>query len=286
MNLGKLLEETYSNCGFVKLRGVATGGTTQTIVDSSLATRYSSNAFKRHIAFISETTDGAAPEGQYKLLNATGTYTAATWTINLPSVVTAAVGAGDIYSIMKPTIELYEMIQQINAAMGKLPAVRLEDTSLTASASTLEYTLPIATKKYPLQDVHIGNATDGWKRFKNYEVRPASEGSTETLVFLSQPPYDADTSTNQTIKLTYLGKQTSLNSYDDSISEKYADELVYAVCAYTALNYHITKKNLLTNKRWVAKLGVFQQRYYEALRDNPVRVPPSVQPRTVNLRDI
>ena len=281
MNLGKLLEETYMAMGFLRLRSVATGGSATSIVDTALATLYGTNAFKKHIFFISQTTDGASPQGKFGVLPAAH-YVAATQTFTIPTV-TDAVGAGDIYSIMRPNLELYEMISKINLAMSKLPAVRLPNTSLTAAANTLEYTLPVATKGYEIQEVWIGNATDGWQKMTNWKISPAAPGSTETLVFNTQPDYDGTTAANCTIKLIYLGKQTALSAYSDTISEKYPDELVYSACFLTALEYYMTKKGLMVNRRWAPILQGARERYNLAKMDNPVRTPPAAQRRTYEL---
>jgi len=280
MILGYLLEQVYSALGFVKLQSIATGGSATTIVDTSLATRFGTNAFKKHLFFISKTTDGAAPQGQFGILP-TAHYVASTWTFTIPTV-TAAVGAGDIYTIMKPTIELYEMLSQINIGMALLPPVRLSDTSLTGTVNTLEYTLPVATKGYPIQEIWIGNATDGYKQNTDYRVRPATGGSTETLVFGSQPGYDSTTASNETINIIYLGKQTTLSTYSDTISEKYPDELVISACVYTALRYYMIKKGLMINRRWTPILQEYEKRYNRATVEHPVRTLPASQPKTIN----
>jgi len=273
MNVGKLLEEMYRSLGLMKLQSVATGGSTTTIVDTSLATKYGTNAFRKHLAFISRTTDGAAPQGQFGLLPASH-YVASTQTFTIPEV-TAAVGAGDIYTIVPQSqISLYEMIAELNIAMGMLPSVRLLDTSLTVADNTKEYTLPVATKGYPIQEIRVGNTTDGYNIRADYHIRPASAGSTETLEFKEQPG-----DTDDTIEITYLGKQTSLTTYSDSISEKYPDELVYSACAYRAIQYYLNKKGLHRNRRWSSIAADLEKRYNRAVYENPVREEPASIPR-------
>ena len=68
MNYGQILEKTYEALGFVRLRSLATGGSATTIVDTSLATRFGTNAFRNHIFFISKTTDGLTPQSKFGLL--------------------------------------------------------------------------------------------------------------------------------------------------------------------------------------------------------------------------
>ena len=280
MILGKLLETTLTACGLLDLRQPATGGSTTTVQDTALLNKKGTNFYKDRILVVSKTTNGAAPQGQFGIVSAYSAANPPTFTV---PTMTQTAHSGDIYAVMKNTIALYEAIEQINIAMDMLPAVRLEDTSLTASASTLEYTLPIATKGYPIQDVLIGNSTNGWKQKRDYKIRPAVGGSTETLVFQTQPPYDTNTPANGTIRLIYLGKQTALSAFSDTISEKYADELVNAVCAFQMIEYYINKKTLHNNKGWMGRHAFLQQRYQLALQNNPVRTPPGVSPRTVVL---
>jgi len=277
MIFGKLLENVYAAVGLLELRNLATGGSATTIQDTSLVNKKGTNYYKDHIFFISKTTDGASPQGKFGII--TSYATGATPTFTIPTV-TDAVGAGDVYAVAKDTITLYEMIGQINMAMGELPAIRHENTSLTAAQDTLEYTLPIATKGYKIQEVMIGNATDGWKPVKEWKVKNAVGGSTETLVFQYQPPYDSATAANKTIRLIYLGKPAELATYSDTINEAYPDELVVSLCAWQVLQYYINKKNLHNNKGWMGRFQMAQQRYQKAAMDNPVRVQAGVQPRT------
>jgi hypothetical protein len=281
MNLGKLLEETYSALGFIRLRSLATGGSATTIIDTALAIQYPTNGFKKHIFFISQTTDGLSPQSKFGVLPAAH-YVAATQTFTIPTV-TDSVGAGDIYAIAKPTVDLYEMLGQINLAMAKLPAVRLSDVSLTAAKDTLEYTLPLAVKGYEIQEVWIGNATDGYQKDNNYRVRPAVGGSTEKLVLGTQPDYDPDTAADHTIDIIYLGRQTTLSVYSNTISEKYPDELVYSCCFMTALEYYMKKKGLMINRRWTPILEGAKERFNRAMAENLPRAKPASLQRTVEL---
>lgn len=276
MNFGNLLEKTYEAITALRLRGLATSGTTTTIVDTSLATKLGTNALRDHIAFISRTTDGLAPQAQYGLLGATN-YTPASQTITIPTV-TAAVGAGDEYAIMKPLLNLYQMQSQVNLAMALLPAIRLPNTSLTVVADQYVYAIPLAAAHYQLQEVYTGNDTDGWIKETNWNIHPDSAGNTPDLVFGSIAGDAGDT-----IKLIYLGKQTGLDSYDDAISELYPDEMVYAACAWTALKHYMTIKGLMINRRWTPILQEAEKRWMTAQATNPVRNAPAASRRTIEL---
>jgi len=280
MNFGKLLEEVYLNCGLLALRRAATGGSATTVVDTGIINRKGDGYYAQgnnggHVLFVSQSTDRAAPEAEFGVVSSF-TLSASTPTFTIPTV-SAAVAAGDIYSVMKPTIPLYEMIARVNEGMRRLPPVQLSDVSLTGAANTLEYSLPVATKGYEIQEVRIGNATDGYQKKTDYRIRPAAAGSVEKLVFLTQPDDD-------TIEVTYLGKQTALSLYSDSISEKYPEELVIAVCSQAAWEMLMRKR-----PSWYVdktKMGMYNdiiQRAERAKAENPVRTLPAGRTRTHEL---
>ena len=273
MILGKIIEKVGEALGLTKFTSIATGGSTTTIVDTALATRYATNGFKQHIVIITKTTDGAAPQGEFGLFP-TAHWVTATKTFTIPTV-SAAVEAGDLYTVIKPTIPIYELLSQINVGLGKLDAIALVDTSLTTLNETREYTLPIATKGYEIQDVKIGNSTTGYFRHTDYLIRRAVGGSTETIVFTTQPPIDLNTPANHTIEITYLAKPSVLSVYSDAVSEKYADELVISQVALSVLEYHMNKKRLYRNRNWIALLSHLQGRLGLALQESPVEVLPA-----------
>lgn len=272
MNLGHLLEKTYEALGFVKLKSVATGGSATTIVDIAQATQFGTNSFKKHIFFISQTTDGLTPQNKFGVLPAAH-YVSATQTFTIPTV-TQTVDAGDIYTIVKPTIGLYEMISQINTGMAMLPAVRLPNETLTTISSQSVYSIPLAAAHYSILEVLTGNDADGWARNTTWQSHPSAAGATPDLVFQTELG-DGDT-----IKIIYLGKQTALSVYSDAISEQYPDELVYAACAFAALRYYMTQKGLMINRRWTPVLEAAKERWNRALMENPVRNPPATRQRT------
>lgn len=273
MNLGHLLEKTYEALGFVRLKSIATGGSATTIVDTAQATKFGTNAFRNHVFFISQTTDGLTPQNKFGVLPAAH-YVAGTQTFTIPTV-TDAVGAGDIYTIARPTIELYEMISQINIGMSMLPFIRLSNEALAVVAGQFAYAVPLAAARYSIQEIWAGNDTDGWIRSSVWKMYPNAVGATPDILFPDDPGSDGDT-----IKLVYLGKQTALSLYNDPVSDLYPDELVYSACALSALRYHMTKKGLMINRRWTPVLEAAKERYNRATVENPVRNIPATRQRT------
>src|SRR5688572_22050535 len=123
MLFGKLLEEVYIAVGLQFQRRVATGGSTTTVVDSGYVNRkgdghYAQGPNGGHILFISQTTDDGAPVNQFGEVSAY-TFSTSTPTFTIP-VLSAAVGAGDIYAVMKPQVQLYEMIGRVNEGLRRL----------------------------------------------------------------------------------------------------------------------------------------------------------------------
>jgi hypothetical protein len=277
MNFGKLLEETYRRCGFVRLMQPATGGSATTIVDTNLASTYGEDEFKNDIAFISTTTDGLSPQNKFGIVSA---FASDTSTLTIPTV-TDAVQSGDVYCIVKHQIPLYEMIAQVNNGLQMLPPTLIPDTSLTLTASTRSYTLPAAVKPYSnsINAIYIGNETYGWEVEKRWHLKPAAAGSQVSLVLDFLPPYNITPVAN-TIFIEYLGKHSDLSTYSSPISEYYADELVKAVCAYRAWEYLVEKNNKFEDEQAMGKLSRLEQTYGRALAQNPVRIPPALLPRS------
>jgi hypothetical protein len=117
--------------------GTATGGSTTTIIDTGgLAHFTEDDALKGARAYIADTTDEAAPEGEDRHI--TG-YTAATKTITVSEVFSAAVGAGDIYEVYLAPLTLEQWALAINLAIqGSWPAIwrRVYDSIVITGAAS------------------------------------------------------------------------------------------------------------------------------------------------------
>ena len=283
MKFGQLLEEVYFKCGFRVLRRVATGGTTTTVVDSGLANKFGENKFAQgnnggHILFISQTTDRAAPESQYGEVSAY-TLPTTTPTFTVPTM-SAAAGAGDIYSVMKPNIPLYEMIAVCNDGLRNLPPLELVDTSLTSSDDTLVYSLPFAVGAYEIQELHIGNDTDGWQDMRGNYTVPSSGSTANKLIFYNSPPAD-------TIRIRYLAKHPTLSVYSDYVEKSVPDNVAIAVCCEAALESIMRKRpSWFNDKTRMAMWGEVKQAAADARMMNPIRTRPASRQRTFNLGDL
>jgi hypothetical protein len=279
LTLGKLIEQVAIGAGFEVLKQKATGGTTASIIDTSLANIVNDGQYNNYLFVVSKTTDGLAPQGQFGVVTS---YASDTQTFTIPTL-TAAVGAGDEYVIIKAKIKLYELIDRINRALGDLDPVQLVDTSLTTAESTLVYDVPVAIKGYNVQRIQIGSDTNGWRDYVDYDISPGAAGAVDKLVFRNQPPTADD---YNTIKIWYLGGNPELSSYSDAVDERYIDTLAIAACVENVMVYLMDKKiSSWSDKNSVAHLNDIRQRKALAEMQNPVRNRPAESPRKIGLRD-
>jgi hypothetical protein len=234
MNLGSLLVQTLP----IALEGKATGGSTSTIPDTTLTGKFDDDSFKDGMAFVRVTTDGLAPVGQYSLI--TG-YVDSSGEFTVSPVFSAAVGSGDYYAIADPVWNLYTVLRLVNQGLRRFGVISLVDTSITAAAQTLEYTLPLALKAFPLDKVELGNATDGWEELSDWYVLPATAGSQGKLVFNYQPDYDGATAANQTFRLWYRDYHPNVDTYDDVISETIPEPLAIQYVKNELMDYLMQK---------------------------------------------
>jgi len=205
---------------------LATGGSTTTVVDTSLSDGYQDDSFNGYTAFVTRDSAGAgaAPEGEYK---AVSDYVASTFTLTT-AAFTIAVAAGDSITLARGSqYPLQDAIRLCNLALQKLGVISLPDTSLTSAASQTEYDLPVALKRDDLINVmyNLGSDTDDnrWQEIE-YDVQPAAPGTAGKLVIPQIP-------SGKTIRILYNGRHPTVNSYDDPISEYIHPGLAIAACS-------------------------------------------------------
>jgi hypothetical protein len=266
MYFGELLERVYRKMKDDVVDGIATGGSATTIVDSTIVNKYTENKFKNWIAFISTTTDGLTPQNKYALVSA---YVSSTGTATI-ATVTDSVQSGDTYAWMKGTIPLNTMIKLCGDGLRKLPRITYPDTSLTSANDTLNYTMPIATKGIRPNRIYLRNSDYVELETPNWEIVTAAGGSTETLIFKSQPqqPY--------TIVIEYETLHPRPTVYNSYISEYYHDELAVAACVEYAWDWKRSTKNRKTDMdNW----QLAKRELAEAMSMFPVQAPYRAQKR-------
>lgn len=125
--------------------GIATGGTTTTLVDTNGLARYTENdALKGALLYIAS-AGSAAPEGEARRI--TG-YTASTNTLTVEYAFTAAPAASDTYHIYKAPLSLEEWDQAINDAIkGAWPELVEPATEDVSPTGAYSYSLSAAADK-------------------------------------------------------------------------------------------------------------------------------------------
>lgn len=281
MIVGKLLEEMYISCGLMVLRRAATGGSTTTVIDSGIKNKsgrgdgyYAKGNNGGHILFISQTTDRAAPEGQYsEVTDFTLSDSTPTFAI---STVTAAVDAGDIYTVAKPTIQLYEMISRMNEGLRNLGVMEVSDVSLYGIANQTKYDLPAAITRSNFISLEIGSDTYGWVDAGGFDIFPKSGSTADQLIFTHQPPYDPGTPANQTFKIRYLDSHPVMSVYSDTIEKAIPNDLAIKVCAAAAWELLMRKRpGWYTDESKMALYQAIKNDATRAIQENPIRIKPA-----------
>jgi hypothetical protein len=197
--------------------GVATGGSTGTIVDTNgLRAFPEDDSLNGALAYIRTDAGGAhaAPEGQSKTIT---DHVSSPFTLTLESVLTAAVGVGDVYEVYRTPLSIAQWNRAINQAIaGAWPEVwRPEVIDLTFGA---------AADKLALS----GGSADVWDVVRMWvQVTPLSTRWQE--VPRSMWSYDAEKAT------IHLRQKMAVNTLARvSIKDKYPE---LAALASTTLDY-------------------------------------------------
>lgn len=278
MNLGQLLVQSLP----IVVEGKATGGSTTTIADTTLTGKFDDDSYKEGLAFIRVTTDALAPVDQYSPITA---YVDSTGTFTFSPAMTAAVGAGDYYAIADPFWNLYTVLRLVNQALHRLGVISLVDTSLTTAEDTLEYTLPLRLKAFPLDKVELGNSTDGWEELNDWYLLHATAGTQGKLIFNKQPPYDGTTASNYTLRLWYRDYHPTVDTYDDAIAETIPEPLAIEYVKDELMRFKLEKEGRISEdmmRRYQMQRGDLMQ----IKTDNRVHVANKKISKFLSLRDL
>jgi len=237
LTLSQLLYRAWQSLGQTE-ESKATGGSSSTVVDTALSGKYSDDDLIGGTIVILRDAGGvgAAPEGEFGVISA---YLDSTTTFTIDTL-TASVGSGDRYAIVKPLYPLETMKEIATLSLQDLGYLPIPDTSLTSAANQTEYTLPVAMKGKDLLSVQYQSLTDDadnnqWVSVSNFEVFPALPGD-EGLLILPQLPG------SRKIKTVYMGLHPALNSFSDSVSEYIHPRLATLAVVRAALEWQLTKR--------------------------------------------
>jgi hypothetical protein len=267
--LSDLLQASYRKLGQLNT-STATGGSTSSIVDTKLINTSADDSWKDGVAFLSTTTDGLAPQGEYKRISA---FAASTGTLTLESTVTATVGSGDVFGYCNSFYPLQTMIQIANDALAYYGDILLTDTtSITTAASQTEYTVPVTLKRSTAIRVDMQGITSDandnrWEKLEGWEWIPAAAGSTGLLVLPFQPVI------GYKLRVWYRGQHGALTVYNSTIHEEIDRELLAMMLTEKALewqNSRLSGNDDYLLQRWNdAKMQVSERE-----RKNPPRRMP------------
>lgn len=236
-----ILFDLYDDLGQLR-SGVATGGSATTVVDTLLKP-YGVDAFNHGTVLINDTTDDAAPKGEFGEVSA---FTPSTGTLTVPTL-TAAVGAGDLYGLADDSYPVDDMIRLVNRSLSRLGPWVGRDTSLTTAAGQTEYALPADCKPQRLRRVYIqgltGNSADN-RWVENYSWLPQQAASND-LRFRVQP------ASGLSILLVYMGDHPEMSVATDALNESVEPDLLNAELLYRALKWKARTDESNILKQWI-----------------------------------
>lgn len=222
--------------------------------------------------WITKTSDGSAPQGEYGVVSDFGGGTA-----TLRSSLTATVPSGASYALGRRRYPLDLLAQSANAAYRDLGKIPQTDTSLTTTTSTTQYTIPAAARK-DLREVWIQTVLSqdnikGWKKLV-YGTHWRQEN---TLLYVPQ------LYVGRLLKLVYVDESPQLSSYSDTLSDYvHPKRIIYKAAAHCLL-WRAEKLNPAAQSQVLQRVNYFLDLDLRAERDHEIHMP--VKPnKTMTLR--
>lgn len=250
----------------------ATGGSTTTVVNGNVADRQDrpdDNYSVDFTAIVVRDAGGAsaAPEGEMQRVES---YASGTYTHTVDTAFTVAPASGDIVAIANADIPLREMYRAINNALVKIGEIPLVNSTLTSASNQTEYTLPVALKREDLIRVDYqgftGDSDDNqWEPISNWDVIPASPGSTGLLIL-------PQLISGRTIRIVYMGVHPTLSTYSSVISEYIHPSILIPAVTKECLRWYNASTGGKSNY-WLQKENEAAQDLEIALRKHPIWMP-------------
>lgn len=232
------LLEFYKRMGQLQT-GRVTSGDADNIYDTAKNGAGRDNSWKNGSVFIIETTDNAAPEGEFSRISGSK---AATFQLELSDSLTTVVGAGDFYAFVGTEYPLYDMIEHLNSALIKCGYLDLVDiTTLTAESSVSEYDSSVDWKlPYGPTQIDVAGIDDdddhGWVEQVDFEYQPATAGSGGKIIIPNYPTYSG-----QAIRVWYRGPHPRVSAFDDPIDGRIHPEVLTQNLISVALDWNNTR---------------------------------------------
>jgi len=230
--LSNALQRAYTKLGMMNV-GIATGGSiTSAIVGAKANDGDKDNVWRNGVLFVIRSTDGAAPEGQYRRISA---YAASSGTFTIDTAV-SDVDTGDIVGWADDTYPFMLLVEIANQVI-KTIKIGLTYTDIVTAANQTEYSLPVTVKRQPPSrvDIQTSNSSPNnnqWEEIYGFEYVPATAGTPAKLILPYQP------NAGFSLRVWYDGDHPVLNSYDDIISETIDEELFASMIVAGALEWN------------------------------------------------
>jgi hypothetical protein len=268
MYIWQLLNDIFWNMGMLGQVGAASGGSTTTVVDSTLA--LSTDVKAGGTIMIVKTTDGLAPQGEAQRVNSN---TSNTYTTN---AYTAAVESGDEYVYISKDFNIYEFIRLVNRGLRKVGMIPLIDKTITTADSQREYTLPVALKRNQIANVQLQRSTDSnnnqWVPAFDWDIEQNNTaGGTGLLIFKKQPE------SGYNVKIEYYGEHPEITALSDTLHESVPPELAEAAFAYM-LNSSRNSEAIASQSGYRDLYGSSRDEFNEALRRWPIAKHRVIRP--------
>jgi hypothetical protein len=194
--------------------GVATGGSTTTIVDTVERTE-ASDFWNGGTAWITYDAAGAgaAPQGEYSFIS---DFDATTDTLTLRSTLTATVASSDRYAVAGLRYPLQLLTQKVNEVLRTIPIVKDDITTITIAALQTEYSLP--ADLWELKEVWIQTNVDDTNdtqpvKLYDYHIQKSATGTANKLVLNRQ------FTAGDILKLVYLTDHQTLRAATDKLDD-------------------------------------------------------------------
>ena len=220
-------------------KGIATGGTTTTLIDTNGLKLTENDYFNEGTLFILR-AGSAAPEKEYGAIK---DFTQTNKTITLYNALGAVIAADDVYGVANRRFPLYLIESKISNALymdGYIPG---EDTTLTTVANQREYTLPVQVSRdlrQVLVATNLDSDSNNWVPVVNFDVQATATGTGSTLVLSYDLP------AGFTLWLRYAKQHDELTAASSELDEMvHPDRIVYPACA-EMLRWYRDKTRLRT----------------------------------------
>jgi len=241
---------------------VATGGSTTSVIDTTISDEYQDDDFKDYTAFVHRDYGGAgaAPQNEFQRVSA---YTASSKTLTT-GTFTAAIAAGDEILLAKPNpFPLADVKRLCNTAIRSLGRITQFNTSLTTAADTENYTLPDVIRIMPSR-IWVQDGSGYYSELSNWRVEEGAEGADWTLVI------SESLTAGYTLKIEFNDIHSMMSLYNDPVSESIPHSLAVAVCAFYCAKWQAT-----SDDKWMPRAADLRQLYEAERIRNPMAVKNS-----------